>query len=89
MLVYGAIKGPTESNRDCRGDEAMARNNYVCSICGSENVRRDAWAIWNVETQSWELSTVFDAGFCDDCDGGARLNEVEIGSAENATVGGY
>ena len=68
------------------GDEPMARNNYVCSTCGSENVRPDAWAVWNIETQSWELSTVFDAGFCDDCDDGASLDEVEIVSGENATI---
>jgi hypothetical protein len=67
----------------------MVRCKYVCSICRSENVRRDAWAVWDVETQSWELSTVFDAGFCDDCDGGARLDETEIESAERVTVGGY
>ena len=88
-IVDRAVKGARQSNRDCRSDEAMARFNYVCSICGSENVRRDAWAVWNVETQSWELSTVFDAGFCDDCDGGARLDEVEIGTVQNVTVGGY
>jgi hypothetical protein len=65
----------------------MARYKYVCSICGSENVRLDAWAVWDIQTQSWELSTVFDAGFCDDCDGGARLDEIEIDNAKSATVG--
>ncbi len=51
---------------------------YVCSICGSENVRRDAWATWDVETQSWELATVFQAGFCDDCGGIASLDAIKI-----------
>lgn len=64
----------------------MARCKYVCSHCGSENVRRDAWATWDVESQSWELATVFDAGFCDDCDGEASLAEVEIDNAKSAAV---
>ena len=64
----------------------MATYKFVCSSCGSENVRRDAWATWDVETQSWELATVFDAGFCDDCDGEASLTEIEIDEAKSVTV---
>lgn len=48
----------------------------ICAACGSHNVKRDAWAEWNEETQAWELGTVFDAGHCDDCDGAATLKEV-------------
>lgn len=46
-----------------------------CSHCKGTNVMRDAWAEWNVELQQWELGNVFDAGFCEDCDGEARLEE--------------
>jgi hypothetical protein len=64
----------------------MARYEYVCSICGSRNVRRDAWATWDVETQSWELATVFEAGFCDDCDGGVNLKTIELDDVKTATA---
>lgn len=47
----------------------------VCSDCGSENVMRDAWAVWNAETQEWELGSVFDQGFCDDCQCESSLEE--------------
>lgn len=66
----------------------MAIHKYVCSECGSENVRRDAWAAWDVETQSWELAAVFQAGFCDDCDAVTSLDAIEIDRAESAVVGG-
>jgi hypothetical protein len=55
-----------------------SRIQIVCSHCGSNDVRRDAWASWNLEKQEWELGEVFDAGHCNVCDGEARLEEVEI-----------
>ncbi len=50
----------------------------VCNHCGSDNVRRDAWAEFDVRTQAWVLGTVFDAGHCVKCDGVASLKDVEI-----------
>ena len=41
----------------------------VCENCGSENVMIDAYAAWCEEQQKWELHSVYDHGFCDDCDG--------------------
>lgn len=58
----------------------MARINIVCSECGSDDVRRDAWACWDVEAQEWTLGEVFDQGFCAACDGEARLDAQEIGA---------
>ena len=52
----------------------------VCSHCQSRNVRRDAYAAWNVTTQKWELCAVFDQGYCEDCGGEARLTEVSLQS---------
>lgn len=39
----------------------------MCKACGSTNVTRDSTAAWNHATQKWELSSVQDAGCCDDC----------------------
>lgn len=61
----------------------------VCSTCGSENVMRDAWAVWNPDTQDWELGNVFDAGHCDDCDGEASLSEEEIRPVYEVTAAGF
>lgn len=39
-----------------------------CKTCGSDDVRIDAWAEWNMELQQWELSQTFDAAFCNNCE---------------------
>lgn len=51
------------------------RLRMVCSHCGSEEVKRDAWATWSTETQEWELSDTFDNAYCDDCDGETSIDE--------------
>ncbi len=50
----------------------------VCSRCGSESVRRDAYAEWDSTTQRWELAAVFDQGYCDECGGEAALSTVPM-----------
>ena len=47
----------------------------VCEDCGSEQVTRDAWAEWNVETQDWHLGAVFDYAYCHRCQREARIEE--------------
>jgi hypothetical protein len=54
------------------------RHKYVCRTCGGSNVKVDAWATWNAETQRFELASMFDAAFCDDCDGECKLVTKEI-----------
>ena len=37
----------------------------VCATCGGENVKRDAWAVWSVPDQIWELEgEPFDHAYC-------------------------
>lgn len=53
----------------------------VCSSCGSDNVRRDAYAEWDVDLQEWTLSATMDAAVCesDECKGNeTSLNEVDV-----------
>lgn len=40
----------------------------VCRSCGTSDVVRDAWAAWNPTTGEWELSQVFDDGYCNQCE---------------------
>lgn len=50
----------------------------VCGTCGSENVKRDAWAVWDEAEQKWVLGPVFDDAFCDDCDRETEIKEVPL-----------
>ena len=48
----------------------------VCTTCRGINVMCDAYAIWNLQRQEWELSNTFDKGaYCDDCDGETTIDE--------------
>jgi hypothetical protein len=50
----------------------------VCDHCGSEDIRRDAFASWNVETQEWELASIFDNTICDACGEDNCAEEVPV-----------
>ena len=63
-------------------DRAKAADVQVCcKTCGGQNVKRDAWASWDPDTQEWVLEQVFDAGHCDDCDGETSLTEEPLPTA--------
>jgi hypothetical protein len=49
----------------------------VCSYCGSEDVKVDAFASWNKDENKWELESVYEKGICDDCDGEATIIDKE------------
>ena len=59
-------------------DKEAVKIRIVCGTCGSENVSRDAWGDWDVDTQGWELRTVFDYAHCHVCDCETRLEEVPL-----------
>lgn len=51
----------------------------VCTTCGGESVKSDAWAVWNVPNQKWELeSEPYDFSYCNDCDGECRVEERQV-----------
>jgi ribosomal protein L37AE/L43A len=56
----------------------IKREQYVCAECGGLNVEKDAWAVWNVKEQKWELEDVYDQAYCKDCDGETKLAAVEL-----------
>lgn len=60
----------------------MSKIQIVCGTCGSDDVRRDAWASWDDETQDWVLGEVFDAGHCNRCEGESSLEEVPFDERE-------
>lgn len=57
----------------------MKKEKPVCANCGSDDVKADAYADWNIETQRWEVANIFDKGsYCCTCDGECRLEWVEV-----------
>jgi hypothetical protein len=46
----------------------------VCSVCGTTEVSRDAWADWDENRQEWVLGAVLDDGFCHRCGCDAELS---------------
>lgn len=51
---------------------------YICSECGSEKIKFDAWAEWDSETQQMKVMKTFDYTYCENCEGECRVKEVEI-----------
>ena len=49
----------------------------ICSRCGSDNVRADAYAVWDSEQGDWVLHSVYDARICENCEGSATLLEID------------
>lgn len=47
----------------------MEKRHAVCPKCGSEDIVTEAVARWNIETQEWELSSMYDFIVCCACDG--------------------
>lgn len=49
----------------------------ICSRCGSDNVRADAYAAWDSEQGDWVLHSVYDARICENCEGSSTLLEID------------
>jgi hypothetical protein len=55
---------------------------FVCAACKGKNVKRDAWAQWDPRNQFWEVKSIHDQAYCDDCDEETNLEEIPYSSAE-------
>ena len=41
---------------------------FICPECGSNNIKRDASAVWSEPDQCWEIADVYDRMvWCGDC----------------------
>lgn len=54
------------------------RYTYICNVCGSDDVTRDAWAAWDVKEQDWVLGAAFDYAYCHRCENETHLDEVAL-----------
>lgn len=52
--------------------------NMHCSTCGSDNVCKDAWAIWDTDLQRWVLGDEFPENYCHECADEASLIEKPL-----------
>jgi len=50
-----------------------------CANCGSSEVRKDAWAAWDLNTQQWDLAAIYDHAYCLDCDARTTIVEEQVG----------
>ncbi|WP_416462534.1 hypothetical protein [Sphingomonas sp. VDB2] len=55
-------------------------HSYICNVCGSDHVTRDAWAAWDMAAQHWVLEVVFDQCWCHRCMSATRLDRVVLTS---------
>lgn len=57
----------------------------ICSRCGSDNVRADAYAAWDSEQGDWVLHSIYDERHCESCEATATL--IEVDEAEGLEIG--
>ena len=56
---------------------AVSRTHMICATCGSENIRSDAYASWDVDAGDWELHSVYDEKYCEVCETDVSLLAVD------------
>lgn len=56
----------------------MTKRLMKCANCLGTDVRKDAWASWNSETDEWELSAVFDENWCEECEMSCDIVQDEL-----------
>lgn len=49
----------------------------ICTSCGSDNIRVDAYGSWDSEKGKWILHSVYDETYCENCDSSCDLLTVE------------
>ena len=56
----------------------------VCENCGSDDVWRDATAVWDYQAQLWDLGSMFQQEYCVACDCETHIiNEVHYVKKES------
>lgn len=50
----------------------------ICSSCGGDEVRKDAFAEWDTKLQQWTLNSTYDFTICDGCGEEDCAREVEL-----------
>lgn len=87
-LPAGELPGPAAANLGELAHYARAALaagdvvQPVCDACGRTDVRIDAWAVWDLAAQRWELHSTYDAhAICGDCGGDCSYTMEPVGDA--------
>ena len=56
----------------------------VCNVCGGDDLQFNADVQWDVDTQTYEIASVFDDVFCVDCDETTSVEDKAIPAEEAA-----
>lgn len=54
-----------------------SRTHMVCAMCGSTDVRADAYAEWDADAGQWVLHSTYDEKHCENCEISTSLIEVD------------
>ena len=54
----------------------MARVKYICRVCKSDDVGRDAWTQWDMESQQWQVQNLMSESFCFKCESETILDPI-------------
>lgn len=55
----------------------------VCSYCGSDEIKFDAYSIWDKENQEYKVDQTFDEVYCEKCEGETSVNWLNITELNN------
>lgn len=58
----------------------------ICPACGSDEIRADSFAEWNIEEQQWQLSSTYDDCYCENCDRTGRPQWVKVEEEPDGTT---
>jgi|GEM_PF-6030467 len=54
-----------------------SRSHQLCAVCGSTNVRADAFAEWDADQGIWALHSTYDETHCESCSMQSSLIEID------------
>lgn len=82
--VEDQTKATVYSDRDhdltggCSWVELKPKEKPVCSTCGSDDIKTDAYAVWDIGRQEWVLDQAFEKpATCEKCGGECSLEWVK------------
>lgn len=56
----------------------MTKIKMCCPECRSEKIACEAFAVWNVDTQEWEMASTHEQVWCSECGyEGDRIEKIE------------
>jgi len=74
----GSIDSFTVEIKEFTEPEAENQHKPVCTECGSDDVRADAYAAWSPEKAEWYVTQELPNYICEDCEGECSIDWEEV-----------